>query len=210
MFLLSQQSSVNELVRTDFHSLTRHCCSFPICLSVSACGHYFAWLCGHWDWIHCVHAYMLVCVCVCVCVCACVCVDVCYLKLVSFWLLPNHNTGIVAQPVTHTNTHAHTHKTCWWTKHGNTLLCTHGHWHTHVHTQLYALGHRQACPVLHLPTHICLMWKLLLCHITGNEPVHMSPVSFKVRELHKQRARELHCSITVARSRLCYFFYFLN
>ncbi len=48
------------------------------------------------------------------CVTACsrgsVCVDVCYLKLVSFWLLANHNTGIVVEPVTpHTHTHPHTH-----------------------------------------------------------------------------------------------------
>lgn len=107
-------------------------------------------------------------------------------------------------------THTHTH-----TRHvDGQNMETHSNAHmgtdTHVHTQLYALGHRQACPDLHLPTHICLMWKLLLCHITGNEPVHMSPVSFKVRELDKQRARELHCSIIAALLRLCYFFFYFK
>lgn len=86
--------------------------------------------------------------------------------------------------------------------------------HTHIHTQLHALRHRYACPLMHSPTHICLMCKLLLCHITGNEPVHMSPVSFKVRQRKRVRVkegrRELHCSFTAAPLRLCYFVCFIN
>lgn len=71
-----------------------------------------------------VHAHMLW-------VCVCVCVYVCFLKLVSFWLLPNHNSDIVAQPVTHTCTKTcsvkHTHMPAWTCIHAFIHSCRHRH-----------------------------------------------------------------------------------
>lgn len=188
---VSQQTSVDKLVRIDFHSVTWHRCLSPLYACVLACTCLLLYTCllmNKHDFVDAeitsaVHAHML---------CVCVCVYVCFLKLVSFWLLPNHNSDIVAQPVTHT---------C-------TKTCSGKHTHTHAWTCILAFvrscRHRHTC--MHLPTHICLVWKLLLCHITGNEPVHMLPVRFKVRE----RKRELHCSFTTAPLRLCCLICFIN
>lgn len=107
-----------------------------------------------------------------------VCVDVCYLKLVRLWLVPNHNTGIAAQPVTHTLADMQMQENTAYSR----TVCTHGH--SYIYTQLQI----KTCLPTHAPAHAhMLMWKLLLYHITGNEPVHMSLVSFKVRERRGKR-----------------------
>lgn len=56
--------------------------------------------------------------------------------------MPNHNTGIVVQPATCTQTHTHKENI-------HILTCTHGN--SHIHTQLHALRHRHARPLMHFP-----------------------------------------------------------
>lgn len=122
-------------------------------------------------------------------------VDVCYLKLVSFWLLLNHNTGIVAQSITHIHTRT---KTSCRRKHTlvHTWVLTRAFVHSCMHLDTDALGHSCTCPHTYASCGICYYTILQVM----NQPICLQSASKWERE--KATLQHYCCSMRLCKCNL--------